>query len=144
MFRLVGIEEQGATAPTITTNLINTLSINADQHGIIVVRTNATDRVLIQILIGYTDEFIGSYLTILTERYHVQTILVASYPQAARHFVVVAITECISLCSTAASRQLSVLQVVYIHVSATLSIHPSFPLCPEVHSLHLSLFLPYR
>ena len=80
MLRLVGIEEQGASASAVTTNLINTLTINTNQHGIIVVRTNATDRITIQILIRYTHKLIGSNLAILTNGYHMKTILVTSNP----------------------------------------------------------------
>ena len=57
--RFVGIEQQRTTSSTVTPHLIYTFAVDTNQHGLVVVWTDAADGVLGFGVVSQTNEHIG-------------------------------------------------------------------------------------
>ena len=90
MSRLIGIEQQHALTTAVALHLIDALTVNTDEHRLVIVRTDTPNGVLLQGIARKTDKAIGLYMALLTKGYNVQALLIAAHPQFTRQFVVVA------------------------------------------------------
>ena len=81
--RFVGVEQHGALALTVATHLIHALAIHANEHGLVVVGTDAAYGVQ---GLGVASEFhkgVGRGVVVVTQAHNVQTVLIAAQPQLA-------------------------------------------------------------
>ena len=90
VFCLVGVEQQRTFTASVTRHLPDTLTVNANEHRVVVIRTNAANGIHLGGTTCPAHKLVGGHTTLLPEGDDVQAVLIATQPQLARELVVVA------------------------------------------------------